>query len=152
MRFEVVTTDVCLKNKIEISMQKAAALTVKNHMSSQLPHERPNIQTELTRHGRKITYVKKGSIIFSIMCPTLEALDDLYNLYTSGQLTDLATDAYITDICPEGTTINVTIDESAWNRCRAQLLSIGGCLFDKVTGLFSICKVLLFVLCILFNF
>jgi len=81
--------------------------------------------SEITKCGRQIRHVKAGSIIFSIMCPTLEALDVLYALYTSGKLKRMFIDAYITDICPDGTTLSVTIDESAWNRRRAQLLSVG---------------------------
>ena len=117
-----------LKKKIErsillISDQTLARMSASN--SEVPPTDDMAFLRSLTQFGREITSLATGSVIFYIMCPTVEALDDLYELYTSGKLTCMAIDAYITEEYPEGTTLRVTIDETEWKRCRAELLSVG---------------------------
>ena len=86
----------------------------------------------LSEFDRCIERIMPGSVTFSIMCPTLEALDDLHDeLYTSGALTRMFTNAYITgDYC--SVTVNVTIEEIEWQRCRTQLLSTGETLIEWI--------------------
>jgi len=84
-----------------------------------------NFLRELMQLRREINSIGSGSVIFSVMCPTLEALDDLHVLCYSGKLTQMAIDAYLTDDQSEDTTLTVTVDETEWTRCRALLLSVG---------------------------
>ena len=84
-------------------------------------HRRTIIATisELTKLGREIKDIAPGSVVFTIMCPTLESLDDLYELYTSGKLSRMFSDAYVTeDIRQKGVAISVTVDEVEWQHCR----------------------------------
>ena len=84
------------------------------------------ILIELTKFGRVIKDIAPGSVIFTIMCPTLESLDDLYEMYTSGKISRMFSDAYLTDENREkGVTISVTINEVEWQHCRTQLHPTG---------------------------
>ena len=94
------------------------------------------VQLKLLKYGREIKDVMVGSVIFSVMCPTLEALDDLHELYISGELARMFTYAYVADEYRQCITLTVTIDETEWQRCRAHLLSTGEtlCLFIHLFG------------------
>ena len=83
------------------------------------------LQSKILESGRMIKDVWDGSIILSVMCPTLEALDDLHELCISGELARLFTYAYVADEYRQSVTLNVIIDETEWQRCRAHLLSTG---------------------------
>ena len=118
-----------LKQQIEKAILEISLLTLESMTttirSAESTGPAMTFLLELTQFGREISSVGSGSITFSIMCPTVEALDDLYELTTSGKLNRMAIDAYITEEYPQGTTLNMTIDETEWKRCRAELLSAG---------------------------
>ncbi|KAI0240605.1 hypothetical protein LSAT2_008668 [Lamellibrachia satsuma] len=81
--------------------------------------------SELVRLRREIVGIEDGSVVFCVMCPTLEALDDLWQICTSGKLRQMFLDAYIRDEHRKAVTINVIVDRTEWQRCRQQLLSPG---------------------------
>ena len=128
---EAVTSDADLKKAIHNSiLQKSLMILEEIKSSSTNNRERLQFLLMLQEWDRQIERIEAGSIIFSVMCPTLEALDDLYKLYTSDELTRMAISAYITDEYPKDTTLRVTIDETEWERCRTQLLSGGELLWN----------------------
>ena len=83
------------------------------------------IHMELTKFGRQILSVRQGSVIITITCETLEALDDLYQRWNTGRLARMFVSAFITNDHPQGVTVTVTIDDSEWARCRQQLRQTG---------------------------
>ena len=93
--------------------------------NSNRSRDHTDILEELRVLGFVYQSVKSGSIIISIMCPTVEAFDYLYALYTSVKLTDMFIKAYISDEYRQSVTLNVNIDEKELQQCRAQLLSTG---------------------------
>lgn len=78
--------------------------------------------SELARLRREIVGVEDGSVVFRVMCPTLEALNDLWEICTSGKLRRMFVDAYVKEEHRGNITINVTVDKTEWQRCRQQLL------------------------------
>ena len=102
--------------------------TVHAEISPQSISERkPILETcsELLRFHRVIDHIEEGSVVIWVMCPTLEALDDLWQIYTSGKLQQMFLDAFIRDEHRKAITINLTVDKGEWQRCRQQLLSRG---------------------------
>ena len=81
--------------------------------------------SELVKFRREIVGVEDGSVVFQIMCPTIEALDDLWCICTSGRLRDMFVEAYVGEELRSSVTVNVTVDEAEWRRCRQQLLPSG---------------------------
>ena len=81
--------------------------------------------SELVKLRREIVGVEEGSVVFQVMCPTVEALDDLWCICNSGKLRDMFVEAYVGDELRSSVTVNVTVDEAEWRRCRQQLLPSG---------------------------
>ena len=77
---------------------------------------------ELEKFSRTVT-AKEGSVIFSITCPTVEALDDIRDMCISGKLARMLSNAFLTEENRHCVTFNVTFDEKEWSQCRTQLLS-----------------------------
>ena len=131
-----------IKN-IQASIMKKM-LKIQLMTSSEMSRELISIEIErmiclhsrLIEYDREIKDVTGGSVIVSIMCPTLEALDDLHQLFMSGKLARMFTNAYVADEYRQSVTLNVTIDETEWQRCRAHLLSTGEtlCVFIHLFG------------------
>ena len=81
--------------------------------------------SELARLRREIVGIEDGSVVFRVICPTLEALDDLWQICTSGKLQRLFIDTYVKEEHRGNITINVSVNETEWQQCRQQLLPPG---------------------------
>ena len=92
-----------------------------------------SILNQLTELHRKIKDIAPGSIIFTIMCPTLESLDDLHELCTSDQLSHMISDACLTEeYRDKGVAVSATIDEEEWQHCRTELQQTGEILHARM--------------------
>ncbi|ELT98186.1 hypothetical protein CAPTEDRAFT_192039, partial [Capitella teleta] len=47
--------------------------------------------------GRRILGIREGSVVFCVECPSVEALDDLWELCQSGKLARMFQNAFVTD-------------------------------------------------------
>ncbi|ELU13510.1 hypothetical protein CAPTEDRAFT_187038 [Capitella teleta] len=56
-----------------------------------------NILAELGRFGRRILDITEGSVVLDVECPSVEALDDLWELCQSGKLARMFQEAIVTD-------------------------------------------------------
>ena len=50
----------------------------------------------LMQHTREVSFVR-GSVVIIVTCPTLEGLDDLWVMYTSGELLDMVQSSFVTE-------------------------------------------------------
>jgi len=81
--------------------------------------------SELVRLRREIVGIEDGSVVFRVMCPTLEALNDLWEICNGGKLRRLFVDTYVKEEHRGNVTINVSVNETEWQQCRQQLLPPG---------------------------
>ena len=85
---------------------------------------------EIRKFHRELNGIESGSVIFHIFCPTLEALDDLCDLCTSGRLRRLMQKDFVT---PERLKrhrlkkidIGVEFSQEEYELCRKELLAQG---------------------------
>ena len=83
------------------------------------------IVPSLREKNREIINVGDGSVAITIMCPTLEALNDLWQMYTSDKLRCMFINAFIPEELRASVTLSVNVDEAAVQRSRQQLMSQG---------------------------
>ena len=83
------------------------------------------IVLSLREKNREIINVGDGSVAITIMCPTLEALDDLWQMYASDKLCRMFINAFIPGELRASVTLSVSVDEAAVQRSRQQLMSQG---------------------------
>ncbi|XP_063438399.1 uncharacterized protein LOC134719320 [Mytilus trossulus] len=81
----------------------------------------------MCKYGRIIEDMFSGSIIFLFNCPTLLALDDLWEIYLSGKLKEMFNSAFITDELKHKygastARLEVVISQEAYHRARSELL------------------------------
>ncbi|XP_071141077.1 uncharacterized protein [Mytilus edulis] len=81
----------------------------------------------MCKYGRIIEDIFSGSIIFLFNCPTLLALDDLWEIYLSGKLKEMFNSAFITDELKHKyrastARLEVVISQEVYHRARSELL------------------------------
>ncbi|XP_052096600.1 uncharacterized protein LOC127731799 [Mytilus californianus] len=81
----------------------------------------------MCKYGRVIDDIFSGSIIFLFNCPTLLALDDLWEIYLSGRLKEMFNSAFITDELKHKygastARLEVVISKEVYHRARSELL------------------------------
>lgn len=78
---------------------------------------------KIEKNNRKVIKVDDGSVVITIMCPTLEALNDLRQMYTDGKLLQMFVEEFVPEELRSSITLSVTIDETEMQCCRQQLIT-----------------------------
>ena len=81
----------------------------------------------LESHGRSVSEIDRGSILFSVRCPTLHSLEDLKQLCQGQQLKKLFQKLIKSDLMEDfaltGASLKVNIDTRNYLKCKHSFLS-----------------------------
>ena len=109
------------------------------HARKYLIHHRPTTPEGLSAffehlvevHNLSVKSVRRGSLIITVECPTLESLETLWNDYQSGCLDDIAESYLVTDelkrkLGLDHVRLRITIEEENYLICKKALMEISG--------------------------
>ena len=104
----------------------------------QLTVVKPDNLSILEKDGRSVSNTETGSILFDIFCPTIESLDNLWELYTNGALLRHFNDVLHVEEIKEkhgakDINLNLSMTEAIVEICRGEIMAaLAGKIPDKM--------------------